>query len=71
MTDDVVMSMKVAIQTGCSRIARWVSRFLTQRQRRKITVFHKANIMKRTDGRFFAVPGKSTSTTIPISTTRK
>jgi isocitrate dehydrogenase (NAD+) len=52
VTDDVVMSMKVATQTACSRIARWAFRFATRRQLRKITVFHKANIMKLTDGLF-------------------
>lgn len=52
VTDDVSMSMKVATQTACKRIARWAFRFATQRQRRKITVFHKANIMKLTDGLF-------------------
>ena len=52
VTDDVVMSMKVATQTACTRIARWAFRFATRRQLRKITVFHKANIMKLTDGLF-------------------
>jgi isocitrate dehydrogenase (NAD+) len=46
------MSMKVATQTACRRIAHWAFRFATQRRRRKITVFHKANIMKITDGLF-------------------
>jgi isocitrate dehydrogenase (NAD+) len=48
----VVMSMKVATERGCERIAHWAFRFATQRERRKITVFHKANIMKMTDGLF-------------------
>ena len=48
----VVMSMKVATETGCLRIARWAFRFATQRRRERITVFHKANIMKLTDGLF-------------------
>ena len=48
----VVMSMKVATEKGCLRIAHWAFRFATQRQRRRITVFHKANIMKMTDGLF-------------------
>jgi isocitrate dehydrogenase (NAD+) len=48
----VVMSMKVATEKGCLRIAQWAFRFATQRQRRRITVFHKANIMKMTDGLF-------------------
>jgi isocitrate dehydrogenase (NAD+) len=52
VTDDVVMSMKVATQTACRRIAHWAFRYATQRRRRRITVFHKANIMKITDGLF-------------------
>ncbi|MCA9217132.1 MAG: isocitrate/isopropylmalate dehydrogenase family protein [Planctomycetales bacterium] len=52
VTDDVVMSMKVATETACSRMARWAFRYATQRKRKKITVFHKANIMKMTDGLF-------------------
>ena len=54
VTDDVVMSMKISTQTACRRIARWAFRFATQRRRRKITVFHKANIMKLTDGLFLS-----------------
>ncbi len=50
--NDVVMSMKVASETACTRIARWAFRFATRRQRKKITVMHKANIMKMTDGLF-------------------
>jgi isocitrate dehydrogenase (NAD+) len=52
VTDDVVMSMKVATQTACMRIAHWAFRFATRRRRKRITVFHKANIMKMTDGLF-------------------
>ena len=52
VTDDAVMSMKVATRTACVRIAHWAFRFATQRGRKKITVFHKANIMKMTDGLF-------------------
>ncbi|MCH5375460.1 MAG: isocitrate/isopropylmalate dehydrogenase family protein [Planctomycetes bacterium] len=52
ITKDAVMSMKVATETACDRIARWSFRFATRRQRAKITVFHKANIMKMTDGLF-------------------
>jgi isocitrate dehydrogenase (NAD+) len=46
------MSMKVATEAGCQRIAHWAFRYATVRERRKITVFHKANIMKMTDGLF-------------------
>ena len=52
VTDDVVMSMKVATNTACTRIARWAFRFANRRQHHKITVFHKANIMKISDGLF-------------------
>ncbi len=46
------MSMKVATEEGCERIAHWASRYATQKRRKRITVFHKANIMKMTDGMF-------------------
>ncbi len=52
VTPGVVMSMKVATEGACRRIALWAFRYATQRRRRKITVFHKANIMKMTDGLF-------------------
>ena len=48
----VVTSMKVASEAACTRIARWAFRYATHRQRKKITVLHKANIMKLTDGLF-------------------
>lgn len=50
ITDGVVVSMKVATQEACSRIARWSFHYATFRERRKISVFHKANIMKMSDG---------------------
>jgi isocitrate dehydrogenase (NAD+) len=48
----VVTSMKVASEAACLRISRYAFRYATKRHRRKITVFHKANIMKMTDGLF-------------------
>lgn len=48
----VVTSLKVATELACTRIARYAFRYATRRHRRKITVFHKANIMKLTDGLF-------------------
>ena len=48
----VVTSLKVATEEACLRIARYAFRYATRRGRRKITVFHKANIMKLTDGLF-------------------
>src|SRR5256886_5733727 len=48
----VVTSLKVATELACTRIARYAFRYATKRGRKKITVFHKANIMKMTDGLF-------------------
>jgi isocitrate dehydrogenase (NAD+) len=50
ITDGVVVSMKVATRVACQRISEWTFRYATQRNRKKITVFHKANIMKLSDG---------------------
>src|SRR6202000_2633921 len=48
----VVTSLKVASEAACTRIARYAFRYATRRHRKKITVFHKANIMKLSDGVF-------------------
>lgn len=48
----VVMSMKVATEKACTRIAEKAFKYARMRDRRKVTVFHKANIMKMTDGLF-------------------
>lgn len=52
VTEGVVASMKVATTKACHRIAHWAFRYATHRKRKKITVFHKANIMKMSDGLF-------------------
>src|SRR5947209_3750923 len=54
----VVTSLKVASEKACTRIARYAFRYATRRHRRKITVFHKANIMKMSDGMFLAAARK-------------
>jgi isocitrate dehydrogenase (NAD+) len=48
----VVTSLKVASELACTRIARYAFRYATRRRRKRITVFHKANIMKLSDGLF-------------------
>ncbi len=48
----VMQSLKIATATGCERIARFAFEYAAARGRRKVTVFHKANIMKKTDGLF-------------------
>jgi isocitrate dehydrogenase (NAD+) len=52
ITDGVVTSLKVATRAACTRIARYAFKYAMLRHRRKVTVFHKANIMKLTDGMF-------------------
>src|SRR5437762_1519171 len=52
VTPGVVTSLKVATEIACTRIARYAFRYATRRHRKKITVFHKANIMKLSDGLF-------------------
>ncbi len=65
VTDDVIISMKVATTPACKRIAHWAFRYATQRQRRKVTVFHKANIMKMSDGLFIDVAAQVHSREYP------
>lgn len=52
VTDGVVTTLKVATEKACMRIARWAFEFTRRRGRNRVTVFHKANIMKLTDGLF-------------------
>jgi isocitrate dehydrogenase (NAD+) len=52
VTPGVVTSMKVATQIACTRIALWAFRYARERHLGRVTVFHKANIMKLTDGLF-------------------
>ena len=48
----VVESIKVATRKGCERIARFAFNYAKERGRKKVTVFHKANILKLSDGLF-------------------
>jgi len=48
----VVTSLKVASEAASRRIARFAFEYARGRGRKKVTVFHKANIMKLTDGLF-------------------
>ena len=49
ITPGVVMSMKVATEKGCTRIADYAFDYCQKRGRKKVTAFHKANIMKLPD----------------------
>ena len=48
----VVTSLKVATRTACERIARFAFHYAHTRRRKRVAVFHKANIMKMSDGLF-------------------
>ncbi len=52
ITRGVVTSVKVATRDACLRIADFAFRYAVHRNRRKVSVFHKANIMKLSDGMF-------------------
>jgi isocitrate dehydrogenase (NAD+) len=48
----VVQSLKIATEPACMRISRFAFNYAATRGRKKVTVFHKANIMKKSDGLF-------------------
>jgi len=52
ITDGVVTSLKVCTRKASERIARAAFQYCQLRNRKKLTVLHKANIMKLTDGLF-------------------
>jgi len=52
VTKGVVTSLKVATEAASRRIAHWAFQYARDRGRKKVTVMHKANIMKLTDGMF-------------------
>ena len=52
VTPDVAESVKVITRRGSERIARFAFEYIRRYRRTKLTVVHKANIMKMTDGLF-------------------
>src|SRR5262249_42726677 len=54
ITEGVVTSLKVATERACRRIARFALAYERSRGRERVTAFHKANIMKKSDGLFLA-----------------
>lgn len=49
---DVIGALKIMTQEACQRIARYAFEYSRQEGRRKITLVHKASIMKLSDGLF-------------------
>ena len=54
ITEGVVTSLKVATEGACRRIAQFALDYARTRNRQRVTAFHKANIMKLTDGLFLS-----------------
>ena len=52
VTPDVAESIKVITRRGSERIVRFAFEYVKKNNRSKLTVVHKANIMKMTDGLF-------------------
>jgi isocitrate dehydrogenase (NAD+) len=52
ITPGVVQSLKIATEEACWAIAKFALKYAKERERKRITVFHKANIMKLSDGLF-------------------
>jgi isocitrate dehydrogenase (NAD+) len=52
ITQGVVTSLKVATERACRKISVYAFEYARRRGRKKVTMFHKANIMKLTDGLF-------------------
>ncbi len=48
----VVESLKIITRVATERIARWAFEYASREGRKKVTVIHKANIMKMSDGLF-------------------
>jgi isocitrate dehydrogenase len=54
-TPEVVQCLKLVSRPGCERLLRYAFDYAVANERKRVTVFHKANIMKLTDGMFLDV----------------
>jgi isocitrate dehydrogenase (NAD+) len=61
----VIESLKITTRKGCERIARFAFEYAKQRDRKKVTLFHKANIMKLSDGLFMEIAREVHQSTAP------
>ena len=55
VTDGVYEAVKITTRTACERIARAAFELAVTRGRKKVTIVHKSNIMKKSDGMFLRV----------------
>ena len=54
-TPEVAQCLKLVSRPGCERIVRYAFDYAIANNRKRVTAFHKANIMKITDGMFLDV----------------
>lgn len=54
-TEDVVMSLRVLSRKNCERIARFAFNFAREQKRKKVTVAHKANVLRFGDTFFLDI----------------
>ena len=52
ISPNIVSTLKVVTEQGCSRISKFAFDYARRRKRSKVSLIHKANIMKVTDGLF-------------------
>jgi isocitrate/isopropylmalate dehydrogenase len=53
--DQLAISSKVVTRKGCERIIRAAFEFARQNKRKKVTVIHKANVVRATEGMFLDI----------------
>jgi len=52
VTDGVFEAVKITTEAACERIARSAYQYAVKNGRKKVTIVHKSNIMKKSDGLF-------------------
>ena len=62
--DDLALSCKLNTRRGCERIIRAAFDFARQHGRKRVTIVHKANVVRATDGMFLEV-GKEVAQAYP------
>jgi isocitrate dehydrogenase (NAD+) len=55
VTDGVFEAVKITSRQACERISRYAFEYARKCGRRKITIVHKSNIMKKSDGMFLQI----------------
>ena len=55
LTDGVYEAIKITTRSACERIARYGFEYAKNHGRKKVTIVHKSNIMKKSDGMFLRI----------------